>query len=158
MSDKRYSMDQINRLFDMFTKNGLTKFSMKDKDFQITLEKENRVCDQGNGSYINNTMDMGAPVSKKEMQNTDDSDDSGKFVLTAPIIGCYYEAPSPESDPFVSIGSKVLAGDVLCIIESMKLMNEVKGEVSGTVDKIFVKNGEVLEYGQPIMRIILEED
>ena len=74
-------------------------------------------------------------------------------IVTSPIIGTFYAAPSPEKAPFVKIGDTVNAGDVVCIIESMKLMNEINSEFSGRVAEIYINNGDPVEYGQKIMRI-----
>ena len=75
------------------------------------------------------------------------------FLVKSPIVGTYYEAPSPGSPPFVKVGDVVDAGQILCIIEAMKLMNEIESDVSGTVAKILVKNGQPVEYGQPLFAI-----
>lgn len=77
---------------------------------------------------------------------------SGELVR-APIVGTFYAAPSPEADPFVKAGQKVNAGDVLCIIEAMKLMNEIEAEASGTIAEVLVANAEAVEYDQPLFRI-----
>ena len=74
-------------------------------------------------------------------------------IITSPIIGTFYAAPSPEKPPFVKVGDTVNAGDVVCIIESMKLMNEINSDFSGRVAEIYVNNGEPVEFGQKIMRI-----
>ena len=74
-------------------------------------------------------------------------------VVTSPIVGTFYAAPSPDKPPFVKVGDTVNAGDVVCIIESMKLMNEINCEFSGRVAEIYVNNGEPVEFGQKIMRI-----
>jgi len=74
-------------------------------------------------------------------------------IVTSPIIGTFYAAPSPDKPPFVKVGDTVNAGDVVCIIESMKLMNEINCEFSGKVAEIYVNNGEAVEYGQKLMRI-----
>ena len=73
--------------------------------------------------------------------------------VNAPIVGTFYAAPSPDADPFVSVGSKVAEGDVLCIIEAMKLMNEIKAEKAGTVSAVLVENGDPVEYDQPLFVI-----
>ncbi len=74
-------------------------------------------------------------------------------IITSPIIGTYYSAPSPDKAPFVKVGDTVNEGDVVCIIESMKLMNELNSKFSGKVAEIYVNNGDAVEYGQKIMRI-----
>jgi len=74
-------------------------------------------------------------------------------VVTSPMVGTFYAASSPDDDPFISVGSTVKKGDVLCIVEAMKLMNEIEAEYDGTVEKVLVKNAEPLEYGQPLFVI-----
>ena len=77
----------------------------------------------------------------------------GTLVL-APTVGVFYSAPSPDARPFVEVGDQVKKGDTLCIIEAMKLMNEIPAEVDGTVAEICVGNGQVVEYNQPLFRIV----
>ena len=73
--------------------------------------------------------------------------------IESPMVGVFYSAPSPDSDPYVTVGSNVKKGDVVCLIEAMKLMNEVTAEKSGTITEICVENGQVVEYGQPLFLI-----
>ncbi|CAM3351083.1 acetyl-CoA carboxylase biotin carboxyl carrier protein [Rhodothermus bifroesti] len=77
-------------------------------------------------------------------------------VVRAPIVGTFYRAPSPDADPFVEVGDRVKPGDVLCIIEAMKLMNEIESEVAGVVKEILVENGQPVEYDQPLFVIALD--
>jgi acetyl-CoA carboxylase biotin carboxyl carrier protein len=81
------------------------------------------------------------------------SEDADLFIVKSPIVGTYYEAPSPGTPPFVKVGDTVKEGQVLCIIEAMKLMNEIEAEVSGVLAKILVNNGSPVEYGLPIFAI-----
>lgn len=74
-------------------------------------------------------------------------------MVKSPIVGTYYASPSPGSEPFVTVGAHVEAGHVLCIIEAMKLMNEIESEVAGEVVRIFVENGQPVEYGEPLFGI-----
>ena len=73
--------------------------------------------------------------------------------VTSPMVGVFYAAPAPDKEPYVSVGSKVNKGDVLCLIEAMKLMNEVTAEKSGEIVEVCVENGQVVEYGQPLFMI-----
>lgn len=73
--------------------------------------------------------------------------------VESPMVGVFYAAPSPDSEPYVSVGSNVNKGDVLCLIEAMKLMNEVTAEKSGVITEVCVENGQVVEYGQPLFLI-----
>ena len=81
------------------------------------------------------------------------ADDAGAHIVNSPIVGTFYRASSPDADPFVDVGSRVKKGQVLCIIEAMKLMNEIESEFAGTVKEILVENGQPIEYGQPLFVI-----
>ena len=91
-----------------------------------------------------------APAPDPEPEPEPDNEE----LVRAPIVGTYYAAPSPEADPFVKVGTKVNVGDVLCIIEAMKLMNEIEAEVSGTITEILVENGTPVEYDSPLFKIV----
>jgi acetyl-CoA carboxylase biotin carboxyl carrier protein len=78
-------------------------------------------------------------------------------VIKSPIVGTYYASPSPNADAFVAVGAKVESGQVLCIIEAMKLMNEIESDVAGEVVQIFVENGKPVEYGEPLFGIRVRE-
>jgi acetyl-CoA carboxylase biotin carboxyl carrier protein len=73
--------------------------------------------------------------------------------LTSPIVGTFYAAPSPDAQPFVRVGDRVKKGQVLCIVEAMKLMNEIESDVDGTISEILPKNGQPVEYGEPLFAI-----
>jgi len=75
------------------------------------------------------------------------------YIVRSPMVGTFYSAPAPDQDPYVTKGKKVSQGDVLCIIEAMKLMNEIKSEVSGTVIEVLVENGTAVEFDQPLFKI-----
>ena len=77
----------------------------------------------------------------------------GAHVLTSPIVGTFYRAPSPDADPFVDVGSRVKRGQVVCIIEAMKLMNEIESDVDGVVVEIFPQNAQAVEFGEPLFAI-----
>jgi len=81
------------------------------------------------------------------------AESSGYHAIKAPMVGTFYRAPSPDSDPYVSEGARVSPGTILCIIEAMKLMNEIECDVAGTVREILVENGQAIEFGQPLFLI-----
>ena len=74
-------------------------------------------------------------------------------IVKSPMVGIYYSSSSPDTSPFVEIGQTVNKGDVLCIVEAMKIMNQIESEVSGVISKIFVENGEPIEYGQALFAL-----
>ena len=82
-----------------------------------------------------------------------DAADEGLHNVTSPMVGTFYESPSPESDPFVQVGDRVKAGQTIAIIEAMKIMNQIEAEISGTVRAILVEDGQPVEYGEPLIVI-----
>ncbi len=89
-------------------------------------------------------------VNKEEIKP---SEDENLYVVKAPMVGTFYSSPSPDKEAFVKLGDKVNTSSILCIIEAMKLMNEIECEVNGTIKEILVKDGEMVEYGQPLFKI-----
>jgi len=79
--------------------------------------------------------------------------EAGAHIVKSPIVGTFYEAPSPDADPFVKVGDRVSSGQVLCIVEAMKLMNEIESDFAGEIVKVYVKTGQPVEYGQPLFAI-----
>jgi len=93
------------------------------------------------------------PTSAAEKKAEEAAAEADLHIVKSPIVGTYYEAPSPGTPPFVKVGDAVKEGQVLCIIEAMKLMNEIEAEVSGVLAKMFVSNGSPVEYGMPLFGI-----
>jgi acetyl-CoA carboxylase biotin carboxyl carrier protein len=79
--------------------------------------------------------------------------EAGAHIVKSPIVGTFYDAPSPDAEPFVKVGDRVASGQVLCIVEAMKLMNEIESDVAGEVVKVYVKTSQPVEYGQPLFAI-----
>ncbi|PRR79557.1 Biotin carboxyl carrier protein of acetyl-CoA carboxylase [Clostridium liquoris] len=94
-------------------------------------------------------------VATEKLENTAVEDNTDLTIMSSPIVGTFYGSPSPDKEPFVKVGSKVKKGDTLCIIEAMKLMNEVGSEVDGEIVEIMVKDGDMVEYGEPLFKIKL---
>lgn len=101
-------------------------------------------------SFSNNESVISQPVSQEKTKVSEDED---LYIVKSPMVGTFYTSPSPDKAPFVSVGDTVKTSSILCIIEAMKLMNEIESEVSGTIKEILVKNGEMVEYGQPLFKI-----
>ena len=102
------------------------------------------------------TTSLNAPLSDKSSElskSVSEPVDSNSKEVLSPMPGTFYSAPSPEADPFVKVGDSVKKGDTLCIIEAMKIMNEIEAENSGTISEIVINNGEPVEYNQPLFKI-----
>lgn len=95
-------------------------------------------------------------TASPESPSDEEAPEAEGYVVKAPIVGTFYEAPSPDSDPYVQVGDRVAEGDVLCIIEAMKLMNEIEVETSGTIEEVLVDDAEPVEFDQPLF--VIDED
>ena len=95
---------------------------------------------------------MAAQLPSAPPQQEEESD-AGLHIITSPIVGTFYRSPNPESDAFVTIGDRVSKGKVLCIIEAMKLMNEIESDIDGEIVKIFPQNGQPVEYGEQLFAV-----
>ena len=134
----------IVEIIDLFSEKKLNKLIIKKGEFSLELEK---------GSQIGKFLDM----DKEEIDQEDILPEGVKgHEVKSPLVGVYYEAASPESDPFVKLGVFVDKGDTICIIEAMKMINEIKAPVSGVINKINFINEELVQYDDVIMEI--EED
>ncbi len=145
------TLECVQALMKSMSENGAKSLSIKDNDFEITLE-----MDCGTAPvYVGNTMpsySAPAPAAETVSAVQTPSKPNGN-VVKSPIVGTFYSSASPKDKPFVSVGQSVKKGDVLFIIESMKVMNEVKSDFDGTVITINCKNGEAVEFDQPVMII-----
>lgn len=135
----------IENLAKLMKENGLTSLELSQEGISLKLERGAEPMPIPAGQYSPPPF-VTAPVEPEPAPK------KGALVLS-PTVGVFYAAPSPESQPFVEVGSKVQKGDTLCIIEAMKLMNEIPSEVDGTVVEVCVGNGQVVEYNQPLFRI-----
>lgn len=160
MSDKNIvacglTLDDINGLAETVKANKLGRIKIKNGDSEIVIEGEKK-CPPPMAAPMPvmggvPAVQMSAPAQEASAETADEAP-SGNIVKS-PIVGTFYASPSPDKPPFVRVGDTVKKGDVIMIIESMKLMNEVQSEFSGTVKKILVENGSAVEFDQPIMII-----
>lgn len=138
----------VEELAKIMKENGLTALDVEENGLSIKLERKSETAVTPMQAKT-----AAAPFSSSEPapQTAEPSDGT---VVTSPTVGVFYVASSPESEPFAEVGDTVKKGDTLCIIEAMKLMNEIPAECDGTVAEIYVSNGQVVEFGQPLFRIM----
>lgn len=149
--EKLFSVDNISILADLMEEKNLEEITMEsDDDFKLTLKAKRPCPPPPMGMPM---MSAPAAVAAPAPAAAPAAPQMSGNVVKSPIVGTFYAAASPEKPPFVTVGQQVKKGDVLMIIESMKLMNEVQSEFDGTVAEILVKNGEAVEFDQPIMII-----
>lgn len=147
----KFDIEYIEKLSKVLADNGLTEISLEDGEQAITLRKEIVVA----GSVVPTAAPVAAPAAAPAPQAAEVNQAEVKkgTPITSPMVGTFYMAPSPDAKPFVEVGSTVAKGDKVCIIEAMKLMNEIEAEVSGKVVEVCVKDGQPVEFGQVLMYI-----
>lgn len=148
------SADRIQELLKLMEEHDLVELELEEGDFKL------RVCKPQAQMMAAPAMmapmappQAAAPTAAPAPAPAEEDDMSGLTPIPSPIVGTFYRAPSPESDVFISEGSDVTESSVVCIVEAMKIMNEVKAGVKGKIAKILVENGEPVEYGQPLFMV-----
>lgn len=154
MSEPSLNMDEIEALAALVDAHGLTDFEFENENIRVRLSKMTPApvyqaapvaAQASSAPAVGNT----APADSAPAVD----EDAGIYKITSPIVGTFYRSAGPDKEPYVSEGSKVSAESTVCIVEAMKLMNEIQAEVSGEVVKIYVENGQPVEYGQPLFGI-----
>lgn len=157
MADLKMTLEEINRLMEKLSQTNLGELTIEDGDFKLTISAKQTAAQPVQQIYSQQSLQpavtnaVGAAVEVNI--DTENSQPKGS-IMKSPIVGTFYAAVSPDKPPFVTVGSKVKKGDVLFVIESMKLMNEVQSEFDGEIAEILVENAQGVEYHQPIMRIV----
>lgn len=154
-------INDIIRLMQAVTENGLTSFKMEEGDLSLSIKKEKEIVTVSGDAALQGELTAGSPAQQKLRVNnisdgTHEAEVNGicsERLVFSPLVGTFYHSDSPESEPFVKVGDTVKKGQILGIIEAMKLMNEIECEYDGVVEAILVSNEDVVEYGQPLFRI-----
>ena len=144
-------LDYLKKLAKLVNDNSLKEISLKDGDIEISLKKDGAEQMLVQTPIVQPVMQPIEEVAEETKQ--DDVQETKRIPITSPMVGSFYASPSPNTKPFVKVGDVVAAGQVVCIIEAMKLMNEIETEVSGKVVEICVENGQSVEYGQVLMYV-----
>lgn len=160
------NMDELRELIALLRENGLAELELERHDFRVRLRREGLASDFAESVPAANPIVQVRPATQQTtptaatspvhpgaQAETAASEDQDLHIISSPIVGTFYRSPSPNADAFVKIGSNVESESVVCIIEAMKLMNEIQAEISGEVAKIYVENGQPVEYGQPLFGI-----
>ncbi len=150
-------IEQIEKLVDIMKDSDLSCMEIEEETFRIRLAREKEIVTV-NGCGAGYSAPAPAPVAVPAASPSDappapETAEKGVTFVKSPMVGTFYRAPSPESPPFVEEGGKIKADTVVCIIEAMKVMNEIQAEVGGKIVEILVENGEPVEYGQALMKV-----
>ena len=157
--------DDVNRVLDFMSQHGLEEFEYAQGDIRIHLRKPG----SAGGAVVPFAappMPVVVPPSMGVTQSPERAAgmasgvpagaaavEEGLHIIKSPIVGTFYSAPNPSTPPFVKVGDQIRAGQVLCIVEAMKLMNEIESDLAGELVRVLVENGEPVEYGQPLFAI-----
>ena len=140
----------IEKLAKLIKENQLTELSVKDGEQTVTLKKEAKMAE---AVQVMPQIQKSQPVQPKEQPVEEKQAKKTDKVIKSPMVGTFYKAPAAGAPPFVEVGGLVAQGEVVCIIEAMKLMNEIESDFSGKIVEICVEDGQPVEYGQPLMYI-----
>jgi len=162
LSYRKMTVDEIRELIQLASETGIAELEVQRGDSRVRIRRAAFAPQEivlAPPAYAAPApaqpvaLAPAAPASPPEPKERDKAADPGRTLVKSPIVGTFYECPSPGSPPFVRLGEKVQPGKVLCIIESMKLMNEIECETSGIVESRLVMNGQPVEYGEALFAI-----
>lgn len=160
--------DEVKELIELINNSDLSYFEMKDDKEFIKMDKSltrsyvsnsNDLCDNNLNKLaitdLSNDVDIKREVKENIEENhiLQSNDDTDLEVIASPIVGTFYEAMSPDDEPFVSVGQKVSKGEVVCIVEAMKLMNEISVEFDCEIVSVLGENGKMVQYGEPLFKV-----
>jgi acetyl-CoA carboxylase biotin carboxyl carrier protein len=164
-------LKEIKSVIDLMTKAGLSEFELEKGDFKLRVKRgpngELSSSSTGAGpTVVHHHAPVGAfhaaaPVAQAALPvavapivaASAAAEDSGLAQIVSPMVGTFYTAPSPESPPYISVGQEVQEGTVVCIIEAMKVMNEIKAEMKGVIVEVLAQNGKPVEFGKPLFAV-----
>ncbi|MCL1902878.1 MAG: acetyl-CoA carboxylase biotin carboxyl carrier protein [Oscillospiraceae bacterium] len=149
------NIENIKALAEIVSSHGLTTLEVEDGNTKIKLKKETQTAVLPIQPTVVSTPAAQPADSAATQSPAQDTtvDYSHLTEVKSPLVGVFYSAPSPDAEPFVTLGSGVKKGDILCIIEAMKLMNEITAEQDGEIIDICIKNGDIAEYGQVLFKL-----
>ena len=151
---KRMDLKKIKELVDLMISKDLVEVEIIDGDNKVHLKRP-----QSDVSAMTQVLAPGVPMAPVAQSQPGDAqkakapEGDGLVEINSPIIGTFYSAPSPDSDPYVTVGARVEPETIVCLVEAMKVMNEIKAETAGTIVEILCKAGQAVEYGQAIFKV-----
>ncbi|PSO81677.1 MAG: acetyl-CoA carboxylase, biotin carboxyl carrier protein [Cyanobacteria bacterium QS_4_48_99] len=150
--------NQIRELIAAINQTDIAELTLKSEDFELTVRKgasiaPKQATEETHGEVASQTAPEPTVTPSANEQSASPPVEQKGVEVTSPMVGTFYRAPAPDEEPFVEVGDRVTTQQTVCIIEAMKLMNEIESEVSGEVTEILVEDGEPVEYGQTLMRI-----
>ena len=157
--------DDLNRLIEKISKSDIQEFSLEGEDFKLEIKRNLFNQNQLSNNLVSNTSFDKQPITQKPINDNVSKVNepeapqvappgrSDLAEITSPMVGTFYRAAAPGEDPFVEVGSNIKVGQTICILEAMKLMNEIESEFNAEIVEILVENGTPVEFGQVLMRV-----
>jgi acetyl-CoA carboxylase biotin carboxyl carrier protein len=153
------SLKEIRDLIDLVTERGLAGLEIERAGFRLRIDGRRNVSEAPVAMSAVAIPVAAAPQAPRPVaagtEAAAPAPEENVHVITSPIVGTFYRSPSPEADPFAQVGERIAKGKILCIIESMKLMNEIESDVEGEVVAVYPRNGQPVEYGEKLFAIRL---
>lgn len=150
-------MDEIREMIKMMEQSSLEELELEQEGVRLSLRKSLPVSGLQEVEVVRKPRtDAVIPNEMEHRHNVQDSEqeaDENVHKITSPMVGTFYRAPSPDADPFVDPGERVTTKTVVCIVEAMKLMNEIEADVEGEIIEVLAENGQLVEYGQPLFLV-----
>lgn len=148
-------LKEIYSIFERFENSSIYEMELEHHGLKLSLRKGNcSYVEDANATHkVVNINNSNVDVKKESEEVTNEANDANIVSINAPLVGTFYRAKSPESEPFVQVGDKVSKGDVLGLVEAMKMMNEITASEDGIVSEILAKNGELVSFNQCLMKI-----
>ena len=158
------NIEQMKELIELFEDSDLSEISVRQDDFQVTLKKNSlgepkvRSAKKASQTELKGEIEKEAAETEPEDADRETSESQAESTknqtaITSPMVGTFYRSPSPEEPVYVEMGDRIEEGDTVCIIEAMKVMNEVKADQSGEITEICVEDGDSVEYGQELFKL-----
>jgi len=161
-------INDLKRILGLFDRSTATELKIEEEGLKLSLSKHNKSKDNSAQpqamampQFYQQPMQANAPTQQPVIEQSSTNEvatdvaakDDGLYQIKSPIVGTFYRSPSPESDPFIEVGSHVSKGQTLCIVEAMKLMNEIESDVNGTIQKIVIENAQPVEFDQVLFLV-----
>jgi len=143
----------IKQVVEMMKRSEISEFEIEEKDFKLRLSRKNGDTQIIQAAAPVAAAPIAAAAPAAPATAAAPAEEQGVSVVKSPMVGTFYTAASPDSPVFAKVGGKVGADSIVCIIEAMKVMNEIQAELSGTITEVLVENGEAVEYGQPLFKV-----
>ncbi|MBC2596318.1 acetyl-CoA carboxylase biotin carboxyl carrier protein [Ruficoccus amylovorans] len=149
-------LKEIKHIIDLMKRSDLTEFEIEEKDLKLRICRESQkpvMYAPAPAPVAAPAAPAAAPAPTVSVGPAKPKEEPGTQFIKSPMVGTFYRAPGPDSSAFVEVGAEVKADSVVCIIEAMKVMNEIHAEAKGKILEILVENGQSVEYGQPLFKI-----